>query len=889
MTRARLAAIAIALSIAGPASCRRKAPDAGPLRVVQDFEGDVAIKRWPKDGHGDAALSAEWSADGKRSLKLGPGMMGSFTELATHDFRGYDVLRFQTHNPGGETIVLGIEIQDDHTDFTDRHQSTFGAAPGDRAIEIDFSGGLWRGEENRPYRGKQKTPIDASKITRLAFINRGNGPLYIDAIALVRVPKIATPGGFAFDFGRAGSQVMGQTLGVFDTTRYSPERGYGMLGGAPASLTRPMSYPTPLLGDGLAFDAGGFRVELPGGPYKGWIAFERGGFSEGEQSAYTRAELRVNGAVAHAHDAAASAPHFLFEDTELTDLAQIHDRLIRPAHAIAHFSFDAAAGANVFTIAETGANDLPLRVAGMFLAPATPAGEAFLAAHEQRQREAADRAYAPLDRARRGAGRAAPAAPLVIEPLPVGAQVYPRDWPSHGGELPGEALAVTGAAAAVHLGVYASREGSVRAELSPLAGPGGAELPARVLHGRYLPMRPLGGGAVWLEVNHYRPEADFTIGPDLARSVVVEARVPKRAAPGIYTGRLRLSLGDVVNDVPIRLRVVAVDLPELPIPVGLLMNALPFGPEAVGEPRWWALQEALLDEQASAGLGCVTGGAGLEYALKKGGEAYAFSGDRALRYLALAKQRGLARQVVPYGGFLPQLASQRWDAKAFAAGFAAFAKEHDLPPHALYAYDEPGTPDETRRALDATRRFTAAGLATLGFTSMRRGDALFDELLAATTDPALFGHDAPDLARLRKRGARPWIYNAGLDRYAMGLHLWRNIMLGAAGRLEWIGLFTQGFAFDNLDGREPSPSAWLVHSRLGILPAPRWLAAREGLLDARVRLALEKAVPPGDPALAGWSVDGYRIDRERWSDEALAASRAAMLERIERGEQAAKR
>ncbi len=71
-----------------------------------------------------------------------------------------------------------------------------------------------------------------------------------------------------------------------------------------------------------------------------------------------------------------------------------------------------------------------------------------------------------------------------------------------------------------------------------------------------------------------------------------------------------------------------------------------------------------------------------------------------------------------------------------------------------------------------------------------------------------------------------------------------------------------------------------MHDRLGPMPAPRWLAAREGLLDLRIRLALEKAVPAGDPALDLWPL----ADRAAWSDGALDAARRAMLERIARPE-----
>lgn len=878
-------AFALSLSVLALGACRKK-PDPAhlpPVAVVQDFEREPAIKRWPKDGPGLAAVSTEWSADGGRSLRLDAGMMGSFKDLALSDWSAYGALRFTVHNPGPATVGLGFEVQDEYDGFDDRHQHSFGAPPGDTRIELDFSGGLWRGEENRPYRGKAKGPLDVSRVTRLAFTNRGAGPIWIDRLELVKVEPLATPGGFAFDFGRSGKQVMGQTTGVFETTAYAPERGFGFLGPVTAPLLRTMSYPTPLLGDGLAFGDTGFRVDLPGGAYLGWIAFERGGFWEDEQCGYDRAEVRVNGAAVAAHAFSRAAPHFLFEDLEIVDLAHIEADLVRPAHAVTRFRFQAAPGANVFTLAVTGAGPTPLRVAGLILAPDTPAGAAFLDAHEERQRAAVAASYPPEDRSRRGPGRAPPARDLVAEPIPLGAPVYPGDLPEHPeGAPPPEVLAVAGQPAAVQIAVHAARDLPVQVEVRPLAGPNGATLsPPAVLHGRYLPMRPLGNGPVWLEINHYRPDPDFQAGPGKARAVLFELRIPRDAPPGLYAGTAILRAGDLRLEVPLRVRVFAVDLPPLPVPVGLFMNALPFGPEMVGEARWWELQEALLDEEARAGLGCVTGGAGLDLAVRGEGEALAFSGDRAIRYLDLARARG-ARAVVPYGGFLA-LRGRRLDARAFADAWRPFAESHRLPPFFFPVYDEPGTRQEIEEATAGVLPFTRAGVLTMGFTSRHRGDARAEGLLDVTHAPALNEHAAADLADLARRGHHPWVYNNGLDRYAMGLHLWRNLRAGAEGRLEWIGLITQGFAYDDLDGREPSAVSFMIHDRLGVMPTPRWLAAREGLLDLRIRLALEKAVPAGDPALGVWSTEGYRQDRERWTDAALTEARRAMLERLAAG------
>lgn len=871
-----------ALCLSAVAGCREPAPDKlPPALVIQDFEGGPSIKRWPKDARGAAAISTAWAADGARSLEIGPGVMASFKDLRRSDWTAYSLLRFTVHNPGPRTASVNLEIQDAHEDFDDRHQHSFGAEPGDHVITLDFSGGLWRGEENRPYRGKIKAPLDVGRVTRLGFTNQGSAPIFIDHLAIEKAAPLATPGGFAFDLGRRGQAVMGQTTGIFPDTVYAPERGYGLVEPV-GEGARPMSYPTPLLGDGLPLGRG-MRVDLPGGAYLGWIAFERGGFSEDEQIRYRRARVLVNDVTVAEHASSPGGPHFLFEDTELTDLGQIEDKLVRPAHAVTTFRFQAAPGANVFTLQVDDLVGDPLRVAGLILAPDTPAGQAFLAAHEARQREAMAAAYPPLDRSRRS-GRSPPAADLVAEPLPLGAQLYPRDYPEHpGGAPPPVADGFPGQAAAAQIALFARRGRDVRVEIGNLVGPGGAPLPApRISHGRYLPTRPLGNGPVWLEINHYRPGSDFAVGPELARAVLFEWLIPAGAAPGVYTGEAVIGAEGEGIRVPLRVQVHAVTLPPLPIPVGLLMSALPFGPEVVGEDRFWELTAALIEEQARAGLNTLTGGPGLSLRALRRGPEVRVAGERAAFYVALARSRGPVLAAVNYGGFFRQLSVDDASAPAFARAFQAFAARQGLPPFYFSRYDEPGTDDELRLALSATEPLARAGLSTMGFLTRPRDTALVRRLLDVTSAPAMNAHTPADIKDLAARGKQPWAYNNGLDRWGMGIQLWRGIRAGVAGRLEWIGLITQGFAFDNLDGREPATSAFLVHDRLGPMPTPRWLAAREGLTDARVRLALEAAVKADDPALAAYTMDGYGRDREALPDDKLAAARAVMLDRLGR-------
>ncbi|MFH1569106.1 MAG: hypothetical protein ABIL09_14020, partial [Gemmatimonadota bacterium] len=594
----------------------------------------------------------------------------------------------------------------------------------------------------------------------------------------------------------------------------------------------------------------------------------------------TRATLTCNGQPVHEHTFSAAGSDFLFEDVELTEMDQVADRLVWPAHAVARCRFEATRGPNVLRLQVKGSRGLPLRVAALILAPDTRAGGEYLKGLVDEQRRLVRRTFAPLDRGRRGPERQAPARDLVVEVLPPGATVYPRDWPSTPeGKLPEEMIAVAGQRVTVQLAVYARRAQQLTVRAAAPAGP--SRLPApEVSCGRYLPMRPYGTGVAWLEVNHYRPGPELEVGPDLTRAVLVEYEVPRDARPGAYRGTIALAGQGGRTEVPVHLRVLAVPLPDIPIPVGLFMNALPMGPQDLDEALWWRLQESLLREQVEAGLNCLTGGPGLRYDVTEADGRTAVRGEASGRYIRLAQEQGAIRAVVPYGGFLPHLRTLTGDPAALAAALRALEEKEGLPPHYVYAYDEPGTAAELDRTLQYLSRTAGCGLRTIGYTSWHADEPRWREMVEATWAPALNGHDGESLQELAREGKEPWVYNNGLDRVGMGLRIWRSLQLGAAGRLQWIGLFTQGFAFDNLDGREPSVSCFLVHDRLGVLKTPEWLAAREGLLDLRLRLALEAAAPAGDPALGSWRVEGYRQDEVEWTDARLDAVRRQMLERL---------
>ena len=865
----------LALVVGAVATSSAQAPR---ILLLQGFESPFALDPWPPDSPHRAEFSAEWSVEGQRSLKISPHLAVAVDRLATHDVREFQILRLVVNNPSDTTVPVGFSLEDEHHNYWDRHLSAFGAEPGVHVVDVNIAPPLWRSEQNRPFRGAVQEPLDRGCVTRIGFHNQSDDAIYIDRLEAVQPADLSMPGAVAFDFGPPRSPVSAHWQAVTPDQVFTVATGYGFGGPDGFALGQFMAYPTPALGDGVAWPEEGFVVELPGGSYRGWVAFERGGFWGGQTASYTEATLTCNGDTVHHHRYTPSGGHFLFQDTEITDWSQLADRLIWPAHAISSLRFTAREGVNTFRLAVAGTRGVPLRVAALVLAPDTPAGADYLRALQADQRRIVAQTYAQARRGRRHPERQPPGRDLVVEPLLPGEQLYPGDWPVEpAGNLPEEIVAIAGQRATVHLGLYARRDLDLEVETTPPVGAG--RLPApQVSHGRYLPIRPYGTGVAWLEVNHYRPDPFFTCGPELARSLLLEYDVPADAEPGAYRGAVTVAGSGVRAEIPVRLRVLAASLPDIPVPVGLFMNALPMEPDEVASPEvWWRLQESLLAEQGRAGLNCLTGGRGLRYRMVGDG---ALTGEDAIRYIRLAERFAPIQAVVSYGGFLPALRSDTVDVARMAAAIRHLEEEHDLPPHYVNAYDEPTTAGEMERTLAYLTRSAASGLRTLGYTSWHGDDADWLRLAAATWAPALNGHSGQHLRRLRHEGREPWVYNNGLDRLGMGLRLWRSIQHGAAGRLQWIGLITQGFAFHNLDGREPARCAFLVHDRLGVLVTPMWLAAREGLLDLRLRLALERLAPPGDPVLDLWPLDGYRRDAEAWPPQRLQEVRQRMLVRL---------
>ncbi len=153
--------------------------------VIQDFEKEFVVQKFPADSPGAAAFSKEWKADGKQSLKIDPTIRASIAQFNLKDWSGYSRLKFSVSSTGSSKMVLRISDQQ-NKDYKDDHVDTLDIVAGEQTVGIDLNKEMWRGKKDAPYPGAIKTPLDLSVIKNVIFANSGTVPIFIDKIELVK-------------------------------------------------------------------------------------------------------------------------------------------------------------------------------------------------------------------------------------------------------------------------------------------------------------------------------------------------------------------------------------------------------------------------------------------------------------------------------------------------------------------------------------------------------------------------------------------------------------------------------------------------------------------------------------------------------------------------------
>jgi hypothetical protein len=819
---------------------------------LQDMEGQLSIDPWPEDRK--LEITNEWAADGKKSLKLHLGTATAFGQenMTTSDWRPYNVMRMVVKNPTTNTVTIGIEFRDKVKGYRNSCHYSVTASPGVSTIDIDVTT-FWRGEINKQW-ADSKEGFHKEDIKRFAFFVQDGDrskAIYIDKIQLGHIEQIKCPGGFAFDFSDGGGHYQRGWSPVHPWLKYNEKKGFGIEGKSRKTGNLPL--PTKVLGDGITLDKAAFLVNLNASDYIGWYVQERSGFWGGETSDYNIFSLLANGKAVATHKQKLGFCYFGFEDTEITTQKEIVEDLVFVRAQHDEFKFKAKQGINKFSIRCEGGSRTA-RLAGLVIAPDTKQGREYIRKIKQQQFDEVARVNKMTDKSVQGSKPESAKENIIIGPMAASYAMKPLDWPSYSSSQPLPALFATSgnrSLSSSHIGLFV-KDGRYKVTVS--TSPFKSEthtLPAKnilVQFGRYMPRRDYDGTTCWIETHHYAPELSAIVGKDLARSLLISLALDKGTAPGLYTSQVTLTFTpieggkSITKQVALSAHIAKGSLTEVSIPTGLFNSAVAVPSSLVGEKTYWELYEKVCYYLGKADKSVPMGGVSFNVSWQ--GNTPTISGGRALRVINLMRKHSRMDLIVTYGGFGLQGGNTPLKKKNLFTAFTAFQKENNLPPYYFARFDEPhGSQDYKafKTAINRVKSDKDAGFQSSGFSSMHGGEMhkYKRELYTLCGSVFLNGHDKASFAALNKMGTIPMLYNNGLQRYDQGIHLYRNIKLGAKARIDWIGAIIQGFQYDMLDAREPDLSVFYFHSKHGVLFSPAYVGVSEGAMDARILLSLE--------------------------------------------------
>ncbi len=683
-----------------------------------------------------------------------------------------------------------------------------------------------------------------------------------------------TTGGFAFQFSPTNGIIQHDWTAIHPDSRWDDLKGYGLGHGAKAkNQTTP--YPTPVMGGGITFDDAVFEVRLPGGKYIGWVIFERSGFWDGDQARYHHCDFSVNNQVVYSHDSDPAESLFLLENTEVLNQDQLINKMILPVQQVADISFLATNGKNTFTLSAD--SDRPPRLAGLVIAPDTEAGRAYINTYKKQQNETIRSVHRLTGMEKRPGDPSRAIEPVIAIPLPSETAMHPGDWPAaiKSASVP-PMQGFAGLTANRLLGLYAKSDVLVQASISAFTGEeyaAGETLPAssvRLQQNVYLPIRNFEQTGATIETHHYIPaDKPMTLNSTLARSLLIQVDIPANTKYGKYIATLTLDVQPDANQttpvqktqlqIPVTLQVHAGSLVGPQMNVGLFYSSVPASPSEISSELYWKLTADMFHQMHIGSLSILAGGP--DFSVSWNDNTPVWSGDDAVKFINMAKPYSLDRATIEYGGLSTGIARELPPAHegmsieqtltALATAWHDFELKNALPEHYLNVYDEPSTPSDFEGIDERLTALRNAGFKTIGFTSVEnpiKADANHTMLVRLTDDPAFSLYTPETLQWAQKLGAKPWLYGGDLSRQSFGIDLWRAHNMGVKGRLGWIGSIVQGFQYDTLDSREPDPSCFYVHSKLGVLIAPQYLGVIEGGIDRRLLFEMERISTTNTPA-----------------------------------------
>ncbi len=893
---ASFAVASIGYSADAPAPTTQKSSATPAVKAVASFEdsqpfihGPVTLEfpdmeKAPPDPK--MQVVAEHATDGQKALKVHNGTLSLQGPL---DWAGYDYLKLDVFSDSPTPKVFMVLLEDDNTQGHHWWQGQlFGAVlPGKNTLVLPIAG-IRGGGKGRPAK-----PLEMGKLKLVSFkIFAGDlwscnyddtDALYLDNIRLEKetdAQPLLFDGLKAFDLGTDISPVMPGFTRLGPSDLYSKATGFGLLPltqlVGPVEMKRSLDFfrPDPLYRDSLAIEKGGVAIDLPNGTYRVFMNIDLSAGFWGETQSYLQRKVTANGKLVVDEKmtfAQRKDRHFSHYDVEDWPGLDVWEKYVKPCYHEKVFDVKVDDGQLKL---EFDGPELACAVSAIVVYPVEKAdqGQKFLDYLQAKQKwffnlENKEVTHVPTGNDFAPSGQDQQRGATLFT-RSIDSEVYYNDKPAAS-----EAL--------VKLGFSGFKGQSMPADLCVLPlkdmgkatvtvsdlSDGRSKIPGSAVDVGYVSYRitraVYEGTMYEMRPRYVRPENSIALPQGVSRRFWLRLNVPASAAPGLYTGTVKIATEKAGTiEVPVEASVLHGSLDAMDIPVGPFGYSISIpwvGGDAEAQAFNAKLAQTSLKMIRDCGFTSFTGMPSLAYrGFKDGKPDIDFATADA--QMKMARDMGFSMPILSYVGFGGlNLYNRDLDAMK-AAGFSDYSEfikavftavqQHADQNNWLPVYyvlgDEPAGKEDVLAATENAQAYRKA------FPDGPPWFTLFGSCVTGDTNDMHFnlyktfhaiawgGHSEASVNALHGIGGQWGMYN-GCSRWTFGDYLYKAAkQYGCKFHLAWHWNVASGDPYFGLDTREED-FCWVNASPDGrLIPSLLFERVREGVVDYRMLLTLDR-------------------------------------------------
>jgi hypothetical protein len=768
------------------------------------------------------------------------------------NWSGYSSLLFHFINPGKKTISANLEIRDSHSsDYWSRVNHEMTIVPGDSSIRVPLSQLV--GDSSRQGRSLDRNQIQSIILARMDSADKT--PIKLVDIQLATDFNLSKLGIQAFDFGPSNSSVFPGFTEVHENTKYSEEQQYGwneLKSWNPYPHSQDALVPDSLFRSVIFVEAGTFTVNLKPGGYDVYLNIDFPADYWGQFPLYKErkvwiqnnlvvdeklsreqaSRLYFQGQDKDHHES--EDPFFLF-GTQEQHLKHWEAHVDQKKKLQVRFQGDQCALVPCFGMAPSALIIIPKEKKDLqksFLTWLENARRNEFHQNWNEQTFSISKSDFESQKPKSNSTFSVLETPLMQE-MPETPK--PKDWhPLRSLQLRGVQKQIVLSSFAV-LGLKSGDPYHVEFETQDPELTVLIELVSR----RWTRQTPA-GHTYSLAEKYLKPNSGFELTPGESQRIWVTINNPN-ISPGVHSGTFHISRQSEKIDVPLKIKILPLTLPDMDLPVG------PFN-SVIQESGWWkeesqersrALQLLSLKKMREIGLNSFSFVPSL-VARQQGSDITIQDFNATNSLQKLARDLGF-KKLIAYNDILagrdlcrdPLSPSQL---SGLAKQLAAEAELHNWLPTDFLVCDEPLGSD-IPQAIRRTQLLQSVEAGRIRFSS-----AFSDSVDAPGSSELYSSLSHPYLNQFildkLKQHNKTWIYYNSADRtsFGFGLHqLKKNTLL--EGRIAWSWNQNAGDPYNPFDSREDDIN-WCNSKADGQLQCTVFLDRHilEGLNDYRLSL-----------------------------------------------------